>query len=76
MAKPQNYHTTHRSDGSWAVIGEGNQRASSLHATQAAAIAAARPLAQQAGGELRIHGRDNQIRESWSYGNDPCPPKG
>jgi Uncharacterized protein conserved in bacteria (DUF2188) len=74
--QPQHYHITHRQDGSWAVIGAGNQRASSLHTTQAAAIGAGKPLAQGAGGELRIHGRDNLIRESWSYGNDPCPPQG
>lgn len=76
MAKPQNYHVTHRADGSWAVMGAGNQRASSLHTTQGSAISAARPLAQAAGGELRIHDRSNQIRESWSYGSDPCPPQG
>ncbi|WP_221032899.1 DUF2188 domain-containing protein [Actomonas aquatica] len=73
MAK--NYHVTRRTDG-WAVKGAGNSRASSLHSTQSAAIAAARPLAQNAGGELRIHGTDNRIREAWSYGNDPFPPKG
>lgn len=75
MAK-QHYHVTRRADGSWGVKGTGNSRASSVHNTQAAAIQAARPLAQQAGGELRIHGRDNRIREGWSYGNDPYPPKG
>jgi len=72
----QDYHVTHRADGNWAVKGSGNQRASSLHTTQTSAIQAAKPLAQQAGGELRIHGTDNRIRESWSYGNDPYPPKG
>jgi hypothetical protein len=71
-----NYHVTHRADSSWAVMGEGSQRASSLHTTQSAAIQAARPLAQRAKGELRLHGTDNRIREGWSYGNDPCPPKG
>ncbi len=73
MAK--NYHVTPRAGG-FAVIGAGNQRASSVHSTQAAAIRAARPLAQQAGGELRIHRPNGQIREAWSYGSDPCPPKG
>lgn len=70
MAK-QNYHVTRRSNGEWAVMGAGNQRASSVHGTQANAIKAGRPLAQQSHGELRIHGRDNRIREGWSYGNDP-----
>lgn len=72
----KNYHVTHRQDGNWAVMGAGNSRASSLHTTQADAIQAARPLAQHGHGELRIHGRDNRIREGWSYGNDPFPPKG
>lgn len=72
----QNYHVTHRADGSWAVVGEGNSRASSVHETQSAAINAGRPLAQSGNGELRIHDRDNRIRESWSYGNDPYPPPG
>ena len=64
-------HVTHRADGTWANIGAGNQRATSIHRTQAEAIQTARPLARQAGGELRIHGTDNRIREAWSYGNDP-----
>jgi len=72
----KNYNVTHRSDGSWAVVGDGAQRASSLHRTQGDAIEAARPLAQQQRSELRIQGRDSRFRESWSYGNDPYPPKG
>lgn len=73
MAK--NYHVVRRSD-SWAVVGAGNSRASSVHTTQGQAIESGRPLAQQARGELRIHDTDNRIREAWSYGNDPCPPRG
>jgi hypothetical protein len=72
----QHYHITPRQDGSWAVKGAGHDRASSLHSTQKAAIEAGRPLAQKAEGELRIHGQNGQIREAWSYGNDPFPPKG
>jgi Zn-dependent peptidase ImmA (M78 family)/transcriptional regulator with XRE-family HTH domain len=71
----KNYHVTHRVDGNWAVIGEGNRRASSIHTTQAEAIAAAKPLTQRIGGELRIHGRNNRIREGWSYGHDPRTPE-
>lgn len=54
MSNKTNYTVAHRPDG-WAVQRDGAERASSLHNTQAAAIAAGRPLAQQAGGELRIH---------------------
>jgi uncharacterized protein YdaT len=72
MAK--NIHVTHRQDGSWAVKGAGDQRASSTHSTQKAAIAAAKPLAANNTSELVIHGRDNRIRDKDSYGNDPHPP--
>ena len=72
----KHYHVTHRKDGSWATVRAGSARASSVHETQGAAIAEARPLAQASKGELRIHGRDNRIREAWSYGNDPFPPRG
>lgn len=74
MAK-QNYYVI-KHDTEWAVKGEGNQRASSVHATQARAIQAAKPLAREAGGELRIQGRDTRFRDAYSYGNDPCPPRG
>lgn len=60
----------------WAVKGEGNARATSVHATQADAIEAARQTAVRQHSELFIHGRNGQIRERNSFGNDPYPPKG
>lgn len=71
----KNIHVTHRKDGSWAVIGEGDSRASSLHTTQAAAKEVARQLAIKNQSELVIHGRDNHIINKNSFGNDPNPPK-
>jgi hypothetical protein len=71
----KNIHVTHRENGKWAVIGEGDSRASSLHDTQAAALSAARPLAKANHSELVTHGRDNRIVDKDSYGNDPNPPK-
>lgn len=59
----------------WAVKGEGNNRATSVHPTQKAAIDAAKPIAQNHKGELIIQGNDGRIRDRMSYGNDPCPPK-
>jgi hypothetical protein len=73
MAK-KNIHVTHRKDGSWAVKGERDQKASSLHRTQGSAIAAGTPLAEKNHSELVIHGRDNKIRDKDSYGPDPNPP--
>lgn len=70
----KNIHVTHRKHGTWAVKGEGDHRASSLHGTQGKAIAAAKPLAQKNESELVIHGRDNKIRDKDSFGADPNPP--
>jgi hypothetical protein len=47
-----------------------------VHETQREAIAHARGIAQNQGSELLIHGRNGQIRERDSYGNDPFPPEG
>jgi len=63
-------------DNGWAVQGEGNTRATSVHSTQADAIDAARNIATNQESELLIHGRDGRIRERDSYGQDPHPPKG
>ena len=59
----------------WAVKGENNQRATSVFDTQKEAISAARQIAVNKGSELFIHGKNGQIRDRDSYGNDPCPPK-
>jgi uncharacterized protein YdaT len=70
----KNIHVTRRQDKSWAVKGEGDKRASSLHKTQDAAIKAAKPLAKANKSEVVIHDRKNRIRDKDSYGNDPHPP--
>ena len=75
MATNDNYHVVPRDDGRWAVQRAGGQRASSVHDTQGDAVNAGRDLARQAGGELRIHRPNGQIRDSDSYGNDPNPPR-
>lgn len=62
--------------GGWGVKKAGASRASSVHTTQADAIAAATRIARNQKTELYIHGRDGRIRERNSYGNDPHPPKG
>ena len=62
--------------GQWGVRGEGNERLTSLHDTQAEAIDAARTIAQHQGSELLVHNRQGQIRDRDSHGNDPFPPRG
>ncbi|WP_437193941.1 DUF2188 domain-containing protein [Planctomicrobium sp. SH527] len=70
----KDYHVVPQAEG-WALKREDAQRASSLHPTQADAIAAGKQLAKQEKTELVIHRPNGQIRDSDSYGNDPNPPK-
>jgi len=74
MSKKNQHVVPHREG--WAVKGAGNERASSVHSTQEAAIESARQSAIQQKSEMFIHGRNGQIRERNTYGNDPFPPKG
>lgn len=61
-------------EGKWAVKGEGNQRATSIHDTQAEATERAREIARRQKSELLVHGRDGEIRSRDSFGNDPFTP--
>ena len=60
----------------WAVRAAGSQRVTATFNTQAEAIDRGREIAINGGSELFIHGRNGQIRERNSYGNDPFPPRG
>lgn len=71
----KNQHVVPHENG-WAVRGAGNNRATSVHETQAEAIQRGREIAQNNNSELFVHGRNGQIRERDSFGNDPYPPKG
>jgi uncharacterized protein (TIGR02271 family) len=51
----------------WAVVREGNQRATSTHSTQAEAAEAGRDLARRDKTEFFLHGQDGQIREHRDY---------
>ena len=53
----------------WACEIDGNIR--STHETQEEAIKEGRGLAEDQNSELVIHGRDGNIREKDSHGNDP-----
>ena len=65
----KNQHVVPHEDG-WAIKGEGNERATSVHETQQEAIDAAREIAKNQQSELLIHGTDGQIRERHSYASD------
>lgn len=79
MAKPTRRIVTHRPDGAWGVTAPHAERDSSVHDTQAAAIARAREVVRNlGGGEVTIQGEGGQFREGRTIppGNDPFPPKG
>jgi hypothetical protein len=75
MAGKKPVHVTSHDDG-WAVRREGASRASSVHRTQAEAEQAGRDRARADHTEFLLHGRNGEIRERDSYGNDPYPPAG
>lgn len=68
-------HVVPTSEG-WGVKKAGATRATSVHTTQAKAIAEATKIARRQNTEVYIHGRDGRIRERNSHGSDPHPPKG
>lgn len=71
-------HVTPHGDR-WASQRAGASRASSVHDTQAQAIAASRDyLSNRGGGELNIHGRDGAIRakDTIKPANDPRSTRG
>ena len=63
-------------DNRWGIKGEGNTRYTSIFDKQSDAIAAARQISRNQQSELFIHGRNGQIRERDSHGNDPFPARG
>lgn len=73
--KRKNVHVV-PSGNNWVVKVEGQSKPVSTHRTQSAAIKAGKPVAVKNGSEEVIHRPNGQIRDSNSYGNDPCPPKG
>lgn len=60
----------------WSVKGEVNGKYTVTTDTQKEAINKAREIAKNQESELIIHGRNGQIREKDSYGNDPVNTKG
>lgn len=70
-------HTTHRNATSdWANTAEGNDRASSVHATKEEAVKRGRELAIAAQTEHVLHNMDGRIAYRNSYGPDDYPPRG
>ena len=62
--------------GGWQNKVEGNQRASNVESTKAAARAKGREMAIERKTEHKIQNKEGRITERNSYGNDPFPPRG
>lgn len=62
-------------NGLWQVKRENATKATKNFGTQKEAINYARTIAKNSKSELIVHGRNGQIRDKDSYGNDSCPPK-
>jgi hypothetical protein len=73
--KKKGVHVTPRGN-KWAVMREGNERASSLHNTQAEAVKKGRETARRDQTEFYLHNQQGEIRERDSYGSDPRSSKG
>jgi uncharacterized protein (TIGR02271 family) len=58
----------------WAVIREGNKRATSTHPTQSEAAKSGRDLARRDRTEFFLHAQDGQIREHRDYSDGQTPP--
>lgn len=82
MAKnqtPNSRHVVPNPNGGWDVKKPGAGRSSAHADTQREATNRATEIVRNSGGgEVRIHGRDGQIRDSNTVapGYDPYPPKG
>ena len=75
MSKGKNQHVVKHSDG-WAVKGANNEKATKVTETKKEAIGIAKNIAKNQASELIIHGKNGQIQEKNTYGNDAYPPKG
>jgi len=73
-SKKPGVHVTPRPDG-WAVIREGNKKASSVLPNQEQAEKKGRNIARKDKTEFYLHNKQGQVRERDSYGSDPYPPK-
>jgi len=68
-------HVEPREDG-WAVIREGNERATSRHPTQAKAAKEGRKIARRDETKFFLHAQDGRIREHSNYGEAKDVDKG
>ena len=72
MARDEDVHTVPDDDRWTNKVGGRKQ---GQYDTQEEAAKAGRQTAEQNQSEHHLHGRNGQVRERRSYGNDPYPPE-
>ena len=72
MAQKPAVHIELRGEG-WAVVREGNKRATSTHPTQSEAAESGRDLARRDKSEFFLHAQDGKIREHRDYREGQAP---
>lgn len=72
----RNIHVVPTAGNGWTIETEDAGRSNVLFPSQEEAIKTASAMAKRTQVELIIHGRDGQIRECNSIGNDPRDIKG
>jgi predicted deacylase len=64
MGDSRNGYVVRSNDSGWDVIREGDRRPTTTTETRQAAVAAAKRLSRDAGGEFRVLGRSGKISRS------------
>jgi uncharacterized protein YdaT len=74
MAKQ--HHVVPNPKGGWDVKKSGAERASVHTNTKKEAVDKGREISRNQGSEFVIHGKNGQIQQKDSHGNDSFPPRG
>jgi len=74
MAHRTPVHVLSRDEG-WAVVREGNDRATSIHPTQSEAAKAGREIARKNKTTFLLHAKDGRVRDRSDYGGRSSRPE-
>ena len=72
----KSHHVILNPDGGWDVKKGGAGRVSGHFDCKSDAVDKGREISKNQGTEFYIHGKNGQIQQKVSHGNDPFPPRG
>ena len=73
---PKQHHVVPSPNGGWDVKKSGAERVSVHTTTKQEAVDQGREISRNQGSEFVIHGKNGQIQQKDSHGNDSFPPRG